>query len=183
MHQNLAFSCRFFVLDPGRTLNTLSISNQLPCRRSTAEGTPAQERLKGRRRNDHRPFSRKILLAIGARRLWTLSLSLSRSLRSLRCAHVIRSARSVRSFAPLAPFAAFASFAPACSVKAPFARSLVRAFVPLRLQSPSSDCSLLNFRAKMPMIVASPASESCRFFVFGSKPYAQHPFDFESAPS
>ena len=33
------------------------------------------------------------------------------------------------------------------------------------------------------MIVASQASEPCRSFVFGSKPYAKHPFDFEPAPS
>ena len=40
-----------------------------------------------------------------------------------------------------------------------------------------------NFGAKGPKIVASYAPEPCRSFVFGPKPYAQHPFDFELAPS
>ena len=39
------------------------------------------------------------------------------------------------------------------------------------------------FRAKGPKIVASYAPKPCRSFVFGPKPYAQHPFDFELAPS
>ena len=39
------------------------------------------------------------------------------------------------------------------------------------------------FRPKGPKIVASYAPEPCRSFVFGPKPYAQHPFDFELAPS
>ena len=39
------------------------------------------------------------------------------------------------------------------------------------------------FRPKGSMIVASYGSEPSRSFVFGPKPYAQHPFDFELAPS
>ena len=39
------------------------------------------------------------------------------------------------------------------------------------------------FRPKRSMIVASYAPEPCRSSVFGPKPYAQHPFDFELAPS
>ena len=68
--------------------------------------------LRGERRNDHRPFSPKIFLAIGARRLWTLSLPslahslsplspltpLPPSLRSLR-----ELARSSHSLTPLSP--------------------------------------------------------------------------------
>ena len=53
--------------------------------------------LRGVRRNDLRPFSPKIFLAIAAQRLWTLSLPLL-SLRSLRSL-----ARSAPSFAPFAP--------------------------------------------------------------------------------
>ena len=49
-------------------------------------------------------------------------------------------------------------------------------------QSSSSDCEE-NFGAKRPMIVASLAPEPCRSFVFGPRLYAQHPFDFELAPS
>ena len=50
-------------------------------------------------------------------------------------------------------------------------------------QSSSSDWLVLNFGAKRPMIVASLAPEPCRSFVFGPRLYAQHPFDFELAPS
>ena len=39
------------------------------------------------------------------------------------------------------------------------------------------------FRPKRSMIVASYAPQPCRSSVFGPKPYAQHPFDFELAPS
>ena len=170
--------------------------------------------LRRERRNDHRPFSPKIFLAMGARRLWTLSLpslahSLSplspltplppslRSLRELaRSSHSLtplspltrslRSlARSVRSVSSLAPLTlslrslrsvarSARSFAPL----APFARSLRSG-----PQSSSSDWLVLNFGAKRPMIVASLAPEPCRSFVFGPRLYAQHPFDFELAPS
>ena len=90
---------------------------------------------------------------------------LPRSLRSLRSfvssSHsltrslrsLVRSVRSARSFAPLGS-----------------------TIVELRWL-------VLNFRAKRPMIVASHAPEPCRSFVFGPKPYAQHPFEIESAPS
>ena len=43
-------------------------------------------------------------------------------------------------------------------------------------------CSWLLFVAVVPMIVASHGPEPCRSFVFGPRLYAQHPFDFESAP-
>ena len=121
------------------------------------------------------------------------------------------SLRSLR-FAPFTPFALLRSvrFAPlALSAHSALLRSLVRSaplrslvrFAPLRLLR--SLCSLRFapfaplgstifefrlarpkiFRANGPMIVASLASEPCRSFVFGPRPYAKHPFDSESAPS
>ena len=111
--------------------------------------------LRGVRRNDLRPISPKIFLAIGARRLWTFSLlSLSHSTHSAHSlAPLPRSLRSLR--------------------------ELVRSARVHNRRAPIG--SVLNFRAKGPKIVASYAPEPCRSFVFGPKPkpYAQHPFDFE----
>ena len=189
---------------PGSSFNferVLSVQPRTKIERSTG--------LRGERRTDHRPFSPKIFLAIGARRLWTLSLpslahSLSplspltplppslRSLRELaRSSHSLtpltrslRSlARSVRSVSSLAPLTL--SLRSLRSV----ARS-ARSFAPLAPfarslrsgpQSSSSDCEE-NFGAKRPMIVASLAPEPCRSFDFGPRLYAQHPFEIESAP-
>ena len=167
--------------------------------------------LRRERRNDHRPFSPKIFLAIGARRLWTLSLPslahslspltpLPPSLRSLR-----ELARSSHSLTPLSPLTrslrSLARSVRSVSSLAPLTLSLrslrsvarsARSFAPLAPfarslrsgpQSSSSDWLVLNFGAKRPMIVASLAPEPCRSFVFGPRLYAQHPFGFELAPS
>ena len=123
-----------------------------------------------------------------------LSLRSLRSLRSLTpslapLTHSLRPLRSLTRSAPsFAPFASLVRFllslAHSLALLSRSLRSLVaRSFAPLGSTIVELRWLVLKFRAKRPMIVASHAPEPCRSFVFGPKPYAQHPFEIESAPS